>query len=87
MDDPIIAGARSGKTIQDCRNFSSSDPKYWNDEVGHGTMVTRLLMTVSPEAEFYIAKVSNEKTIPSNKLYHIGEVCSIGTYSVALIVA
>ncbi|KAF8861598.1 putative subtilisin, partial [Acephala macrosclerotiorum] len=73
--DPTICGARSGKhkKIQDCRNFSSSDPKDWDDEVGHGTMVTHLLLDVAPEAELFIAKVSSQKKIPRNKLYHIAE--------------
>ncbi|KGO53349.1 Peptidase S8/S53, subtilisin/kexin/sedolisin [Penicillium expansum] len=50
-------------------------PKQWDDKLGHGTMVTRLLMRVSPEAELFIAKVSSdtEHCIPKNKLYCIAE--------------
>jgi len=75
-DDPSIRGARSAKRIQDknCRNFSSSDPKDWDDKVNHGTRVTRLLLKVAPESELFIAKVSDQMTIPKNKLHHIADV-------------
>lgn len=55
-------------------------PKQWDDKLGHGTMVTRLLMRVSPEAELFIAKVSSdtEHCIPKNKLYCIAEVSELG---------
>ncbi|KGO52975.1 Peptidase S8/S53, subtilisin/kexin/sedolisin [Penicillium expansum] len=73
--DPIIGPACKDGQIRECRNFSSQDPKQWDDKLGHGTMVTRLLMRVSPEAELFIAKVSSdtEHCIPKNKLYCIAE--------------
>jgi len=73
-DDSKIAGWRTRGKIAGCRNFSSLDFNDWNDEVNHGTMVSRLLLDVAPEAELYIAKVSNQKTIPKNKLYCIADV-------------
>jgi hypothetical protein len=83
-DDHRICGWRAGKSIKDCRNFSSQHPEDWNDEIGHGTMVSCLLLNVAPEAELYIAKVSSQNTIPRNKLYCIAKVCGTKTHPMAL---
>lgn len=79
-DDPVIKPDLRDGQIQECRNFSSQDPNQWDDKVGHGTMVTRLLMRVAPNAELYIAKVTSdtEYGIPKNKLYCIAEVSKLG---------
>lgn len=37
-------------------------------------MVARLLLTVAPEAELYIAKVSNQSKMPKNQLHRIASV-------------
>ncbi|RDW85691.1 hypothetical protein BP5796_04016 [Coleophoma crateriformis] len=72
-DDSRICGWRTGGSIKDCRNFSSPHPEDWNDEIGHGTMVSCLLLDIAPEAELYIAKVSAQNTVPRNKLYCIAK--------------
>ena len=78
LSDPIIRSARQRGDIRSCRNFSpgNSDPKTWEDTVGHGTMVARLLMEVAPEAEIYIAKVTGdgEQHIPKDELFCIARV-------------
>ncbi|KAF8855673.1 hypothetical protein BDZ45DRAFT_727983 [Acephala macrosclerotiorum] len=88
IDDPIIRRARKDGKIRKCRNFSCLDPNNWDDKLGHGTMVARLLMHVAPEAELFIAKVSSDKeqNIPKNKLYCIAKVWKVDiiTMSIAL---
>ncbi|RYP31605.1 hypothetical protein DL766_004319 [Monosporascus sp. MC13-8B] len=70
-DDTRIDGYLEAKRIVDCRNFASHNHKDWLDEIGHGTMVADLLLRVAPEAELYIAKVSNARWIPKRELFHI----------------
>lgn len=73
-EDPEIAAAKVTKRIRGYRNFTSADRNDCEDEIGHGTMIARLLLTVAPEAELYIAKVSTQERIPKNQLYHVAEV-------------
>ncbi|EFX04389.1 extracellular serine protease [Grosmannia clavigera kw1407] len=41
------------------------------DELGHGTHVTRLILEMAPEAELYVAKISDKKTIQSSDLHRL----------------
>ncbi|KAI8663494.1 hypothetical protein NCS57_00950600 [Fusarium keratoplasticum] len=72
-EDAEIVAANANEQIQGYRNFTSSDPNNCEDQIGHGTMVTRLLLTVAPEAEVYIAKISNQKIMPKNQVHRIAE--------------
>ncbi|KAI1086170.1 peptidase S8/S53 domain-containing protein [Rostrohypoxylon terebratum] len=72
-EDIEIAAAKANKQIVGYRNFTSSDPDDCEDHINHGTMVTRLLLDVAPEAELYIAKVSNQKKLPKSQLHCIAE--------------
>jgi hypothetical protein len=73
-EDVEIAAAVATGQIRGCRNFTSLDPNDCEDHIKHGTMVARLLLTVAPEAELYIAKVSNQKKMPKSQLHRIAEV-------------
>ncbi|KIX05940.1 uncharacterized protein Z518_03914 [Rhinocladiella mackenziei CBS 650.93] len=79
-DDPVIRHAREHDKIRKCRNFSSPDYEDWDDKLGHGTIVTRLLLDVAPEAELFIAKVTinGEQYIPKSKLHCIAKVSDSG---------
>lgn len=70
-----IRGARKvGGQIKQCRNFLTTDPNDWNDDFGHGTLVSLLLMEVAPEVEIFVAKVSDSKYIQKDKLHCIAKV-------------
>jgi hypothetical protein len=76
-DDGRIKAARSGKRIVKGRNFlPNALPDVWDDPtgVGHGTIVTTLLLDIAPHADIYVAKVTDQLNIPSDKLYCIGNV-------------
>jgi hypothetical protein len=81
INDPIVRHARKHNKVRKCRNFSSQNPEDWDDKLGHGTMMTRLLLEVAPEAELFIAKVSSNKEqyIPKSKLYCIAKVSDAGS--------
>ncbi|KAK4065581.1 hypothetical protein Trihar35433_7701 [Trichoderma harzianum] len=72
-EDSEIAAAAVKKRIRGYRNFTSSDLNDCEDQVDHGTMVARLLLTVAPEAELYIAKVTDQEKMPKNQLHRIAE--------------
>ncbi|KAL5089320.1 hypothetical protein Trisim1_005882 [Trichoderma cf. simile WF8] len=71
-EDAEIAAAATER-IRGYRNFTSSDLNNCEDQIGHGTKVARLLLTVAPEAELYIAKVTEEKFMPKHQLHRIAE--------------
>lgn len=75
-EDIIIDAATEDGRIKARRDFmdSTDDCK---DYYGHGTHVARLLLTLAPQAELYIAKVSNGKSISPPDLFRIAEVCKI----------
>jgi subtilisin family serine protease len=73
-EDPEIVAANVTQRIRGYRNFTSANRNDYKDEIGHGTKIARLLLTVAPEAELYIAKVAVQEKIPDNQLYHIAEV-------------
>ncbi|KAL7954001.1 peptidase S8/S53 domain-containing protein [Trichoderma compactum] len=72
-EDAETAAAEVTQRIRGYRNFTSSDLNDCEDQVGHGTMIARLLLTVAPQAEVYIAKVTDKKIMPKNQLYRIAE--------------
>ncbi|OPB44813.1 hypothetical protein A0O28_0089510 [Trichoderma guizhouense] len=72
-EDAEIAVAESTQRIRGYRNFTSSDLDDCEDQIGHGTMVAHLLLTVAPEAELYIAKVLDQKTMSKTQLHRIAE--------------
>ncbi|PTB51390.1 hypothetical protein M431DRAFT_19399 [Trichoderma harzianum CBS 226.95] len=72
-EDAEIAAAAVKQRIRGYRNFTSPDLNDCEDQVDHGTMVARLLLTVAPKAELYIAKVTDQKKMPKNQLHRIAE--------------
>jgi subtilisin family serine protease len=56
-DDMRIRGATAARRIRG-RNFLPGRAEEWNDSHGHGTHIACLLLDMAPEAELYIAKVS-----------------------------
>ncbi|KAK4082401.1 uncharacterized protein Triagg1_2213 [Trichoderma aggressivum f. europaeum] len=72
-EDAEIAAAAITERIRGYRNFTSPDINNCEDQIDHGTRVARLLLTVAPEAELYIAKVTDATRIPKNQLHRIAE--------------
>lgn len=54
---------RKRDPIQGTKNFTESPG---HDEDGHGTDVVALLLTVAPEADIYVGKISSRKTVGIN---------------------
>lgn len=74
IDDRIRAAVR-GKKIKGGRNFlPSADPHDWDDDCGHGTIVTRLLLKYAPNADIYVAKVTEGSRIDSKGLFCVSQV-------------
>lgn len=73
---PSIRGARKSGMIKECRNFFTQNHEAYNDNLGHGTWVSLLLMKVAPQAEIYVAKVTDDARIAKDKLYCIAQVFS-----------
>jgi hypothetical protein len=74
MTDPIIR-ART-KQIKGKRNWTTQNPDDCDDAHGHGTHVARLLATVAPTSDIYIAKISTGKQIDANNTDRIAQVGS-----------
>ncbi|EHK42506.1 hypothetical protein TRIATDRAFT_33437 [Trichoderma atroviride IMI 206040] len=60
--------------IKECCGFvngpdAEPDPSDYDDHVGHGTHVARLMLKMAPSAELYIAKISNESSIQTTDLH------------------
>jgi len=74
-NDIIIETAMEEGRIKARRGFMNNMDDY-KDCYGHGTHVARLLLELAPQAELYIAKVSNGKSINPPDLNRISEVSS-----------
>jgi hypothetical protein len=74
-NDTIIDTAIEERRIKACQGFMNGVDDY-KDCYGHGTHVARLLLELAPQAELYIAKVSNGKSINPPDLNRISEVSS-----------
>lgn len=61
--DTFVMGAKRGGRIRECFNFLPGPPDQWDDTHGHGTHIARLLLDMAPEAELYVAKVTNGQRI------------------------
>ncbi|PNP56272.1 hypothetical protein THARTR1_03797 [Trichoderma harzianum] len=72
-EDAEIAAAEFTQRIRGYRNFTSPDLNDCEDHVGLGTMSARLLLTVAPQAEVYIAKVPDKRTMSMDQLHRIAE--------------
>lgn len=78
--DKMIRSA-SRSRIKDKRSWVGSIQNY-EDEYGHGTHVTRLLLKMAPAAEIYVAKITNGKTVDTKDMGRIAEASS---YALALL--
>lgn len=58
-EDYFLQGAESRIKLKE--NFCGPDPKDCQDYHGHGTHVARLLLRFAPEADIYVAKVSDSR--------------------------
>jgi hypothetical protein len=68
---PFISVALKTKRIPVARSFVKNN-KSPEDSFGHGTHVANLLLDVAPDAELYVAKVTEERIIPPD--HSIAEV-------------
>ena len=62
---PFIKAALATKRIQVARSFVNNSNSS-EDSFGHGTHVTNLLLEVAPDAELYVAKVTEDGIIPTD---------------------
>ena len=72
MTDPVIR-ARA-KQIRGRRNWTSPNPDDCDDAYGHGTHVARLLVTVAPTSELFVAKISTGKQLDHQNTDRIAQV-------------
>ena len=72
MTDPVIR-ARA-KQIKGKRNWTSPNPDDCDDAYGHGTHVARLLVTVAPTSEIFVAKISAGKQLDNSNTDRIAQV-------------
>ena len=52
--------------IKDCRAYVGKDQIQVHDSSGHGTHVASLLLDYAPEAEIYIAKITEASSVSSS---------------------
>ncbi|KAF5021964.1 hypothetical protein F66182_6004 [Fusarium sp. NRRL 66182] len=76
--DPFLFHADLESRIRDKKNFFSPDdkapdPDDWHDTHGHGTHVARLLLKWAPEADIYIAKITNTKSLTGTRTKQLRE--------------
>ncbi|KAK5653676.1 hypothetical protein OQA88_8706 [Cercophora sp. LCS_1] len=61
MNDPVVRA--KANQIKGKRNWTTLNPDDCDDAYGHGTHVARLLVTVAPTSEIFIAKISTGKQL------------------------
>jgi subtilisin family serine protease len=70
--DSLVLGAKNGGKLEG-RNFQPGSPEQWDDTHGHGTHTTRLLLDMAPQANIYVAKVTNGQRIEQDMISSITE--------------
>lgn len=76
--DSRIAGALRAGRIVTGRNFLPDEAADdWDDFYGHGTHITGLLLNMAPEAELFIAKVTDGQRIDRERVNCIGQVSDL----------
>lgn len=76
-DDVFLQGAASRVKLKE--NFAGPDPQNCQDLHGHGTHVARLLLRFAPEADIYIAKVSDYRSLKKTKMNQLACVMPLPT--------
>lgn len=69
---PAIKGGRRRNAIRECRSWIG-DPGDIQDECGHGTHVTQLILEASDNVDIYVAKISNFLSIDRQDIGRIAE--------------
>lgn len=69
--------------IKERKSWVGSDEQY-QDICGHGTHVARLLLRIAPEAELYIAKISDQVDGGPESLQRIADVSFFGPIIILL---
>ncbi|KAM3549323.1 hypothetical protein ARSEF4850_008923 [Beauveria asiatica] len=69
-DSDIGPGLRDGR-IAGLRNFCGTSVDDCEDYHGHGTTVAKILLEAAPQAEIYIAKVTNSSTVSDDELHNV----------------
>ncbi|UKZ62537.1 uncharacterized protein TrAtP1_003782 [Trichoderma atroviride] len=83
--DMMIRSA-SGSRIKGKRSWVGSNNNF-EDEYGHGTHVTRLLLKMAPAAEIFVAKITTNKTVDVKDMERIAEAidCAVKEWKVHII--
>lgn len=71
-NDYLLQGAMS--RIKMKKDFSGSGDEDCQDRCGHGTHVARLLLRFAPQADVFIAKISNSRSLEGTRLRQLAEV-------------
>lgn len=58
-----------------CKNWIGRDEHNVEDKDGHGTHVADLIHRTAPEAEIYIARISEGREFSLNSAKYVAEVC------------
>ncbi|KAM3433827.1 hypothetical protein NHJ13734_006291 [Beauveria thailandica] len=69
-DSDIGLGLRD-RRIAGLRNFCGTSVDDCEDYHGHGTTVAKILLEAAPQAEIYIAKVTNSSTVSDDELHNV----------------
>jgi subtilisin family serine protease len=77
LKHPAIMTAIQMKQIQKCMKSFVKNDESMKDECGHGTHIASLLADIAPQAQMYIAKISNSDTIPPDH-----QIAQVSTYLV-----
>jgi hypothetical protein len=72
--DPMDVMIKAAKSrIIDKRSWVGS-PDSCDDTYGHGTHVARLLLSMAPAAQIFVAKITDNKHVHPSEMSNIGEV-------------
>lgn len=75
--DPDIERYIEDKRIVEVINFSSQNHQDCDDNVGHGTLITKLILQAAPTAKIYIAKVTNSAVLSEES---INGICRVSLF-------
>lgn len=70
---PSLKAAKLMGNLGEMKSFKG-DSEDLNDEIGHGTHIAELVLTLAPEAILYVAKVAVKRVMPQDDTNLISKV-------------
>ncbi|KAM3505003.1 hypothetical protein MY11210_008140 [Beauveria gryllotalpidicola] len=71
LRDSNVGLGQRDRRIAELRNFCGTSVDDCEDYHGHGTTVAKILLEAAPQAEIYIAKVTNSSTVSDDELHNV----------------